>query len=397
VSAPVTLARPFAFVLCQPGAERALKRELAREQPSWSPAYQRPGLVTFKLDQSVGPELTLRSTFARQYGVSLGNEADLDAVVRTLRGLPTPLCLHVVERAPEDPDQHVPGERARQLEEQLRTRCVDRLSPSSRAKLGQLTLTVVVGDEPQMLLGLHRHATGRSPYPGGRYPITLPPEAPSRAYLKIEEAIAAFALPIQPGHTALELGAAPGGAVYALLRRGVHVLAVDPAELDARVLAFEGPHGARATHLRLAASDLRRDQLPAQIDWLLLDVHLAPGVALRAASRVASMYKRTLRGAVLTLKLNDWSFADRLDTYLAQAKEMGLVEPQARQLVSHRQELAIVGLTRLGREHASPPRPAKRALRRRAAESVAAVTSATDERAPIHAHTNADTRPKRPR
>lgn len=348
----------FAFVLCQPGAERALKRELAQRVPAWSPAYQRPGLVTFKLPEPAAPELALASVFARQHGISLGNQPDVDAVVSLLRSLPTPLCLHVVERAPEDPDRLVPSERVSHLESELRTRCVDRLSPTSKAKAGQLVLTVVLGDEPTLLLGLHRHSAGRSPYPAGRYPIELPAEAPSRAYLKIEEAIAAFELPLAAGHTALELGAAPGGAVYALLRRGVFVVAVDPAELDPGVLVYEGPGGARAQHLKLAAGEVSLDQLPASIDWLLLDVHLAPGVALRAASRFASHYKRTLLGAVFTLKLNDWSFADRIDSYLAQARELGLVDPRAKQLTSHRQELCIAGLTRRGvrREAEGQPR-----------------------------------------
>jgi 23S rRNA (cytidine2498-2'-O)-methyltransferase len=342
------LSASFVFVLCQPGAERALKRELVRSQPTWSPAYQGPGLVTFKLPQPATPELALQAVFARQHGISLGNLPDLDALVSALRKLPTPLCLHVVERAPEDVDNLVPSARVRSVEASLRARCVDRLSPSSKARSGQLVCTVVLGDEPTLLLGLHRHTPDRSPYPGARYPIELPPEAPSRAYLKIEEAIAAFRLPFAKGHTALELGAAPGGAVYALLRRGVHVIAIDPAELDPRVLAYEGPDGARARQLELAAGDVRTDQLPVSVDWLLLDVHLAPGVALRTARRFASHYKKTLRGAVFTLKLNDWSFADRVDSYLAQARELGLSDPTAKQLTSHRQELCIAGLTKLG-------------------------------------------------
>jgi len=357
------LSASFAFVLCQPAAERALKRELARIKPDWSPAYQRPGLVTFKLPEPQTPELALEAVFARQHGISLGNQPDLEAVSTVLRRLPTPLCLHVVERAPDDPDRATESARTTELELQLRKRNVDRLSPTSKARAGQLVLTVILGDEPTMLLGLHRHSPDRSPYPGGRHPIELPAEAPSRAYLKIEEAIAAFQLPVAKGQTALELGAAPGGAVYALLRRGVHVLAVDPAELDPGVLAFEGPDGARVQHLKLAAGDLQTAQLPTSVDWLLLDVHLAPGVALRTASRFASHYKRSLRGAVLTLKLNDWSFADRVDSYLAQARELGLVDPRAKQLTSHRQELCIAGLTRLGAR--SEGAAAKRAPRRR--------------------------------
>lgn len=339
----------FAFVLCQPGAERALKRELARSAPGWTPAYQRPGLVTFKLPEPASPELPLRSVFARQHGISLGSFADLDALVAQVRQWPTPLCLHVAERAPSEPDCLTASERVRSVEAELRRRCADRVSPTPRAKSGQLTLTVLV-DDPALFAGLHRHAPERCAYPAGRYPVALPALAPSRAYLKIEEAIAAFQLPLQPGQLALELGAAPGGAVLSLLQRGVSVIAVDPAELDPGVLAFEGPEGARATHLKLAAGEVQREQLPSAVDWLLLDVHLAPGVALKAAARFASQYRQSLLGAVLTLKLNDWSFADRLDTYLNQAREMGLVEPQARQLASHRQELAIVGLTRRGRQ-----------------------------------------------
>ena len=49
----------------------------------------------------------------------------------------------------------------------------------------------------------------------------MPAEAPSRAYAKIEEAIAWAQLPVRAGDVALEIGAAPGGAVMALARRGV--------------------------------------------------------------------------------------------------------------------------------------------------------------------------------
>jgi len=48
------------------------------------------------------------------------------------------------------------------------------------------------------------------------------------------------------------------------------------------------------------------------------------------------------------LKLNDWAFAEDVDSFLHQAAEMGLQAPRAKQLVSHRQELAVVGLTALG-------------------------------------------------
>ncbi|MDB4986353.1 MAG: putative SAM-depedent methyltransferase [Myxococcaceae bacterium] len=339
------------FILCQPGAEPALKRELALLEPGWAAAYQRPGLVTFRSDRPLTPDSTLRSVFARQYGVSLGNVSagDVAAVSDALVPLTEAVCLQVAERAPEEPDRSEPSERIRVLEAELRLRCASQLTATARAEPGQLVLSVIVGEDPTWLLGLHRHGITHSPYPGGRAPIALPSDSPSRAYLKIEEAIARYDLPLKAGDTALEIGAAPGGAAYALVRRGVSVLAVDPAAMDPRVLAFQGPRAARVTHLACAVGELKRDQLPARVEWLLLDVHLAPQVALRAARRLASLYKSTLLGAVLTLKLNDWRFADRVPAFLAQAREMGLVEPEAKQLVSHRQELAIVGLTARGR------------------------------------------------
>jgi hypothetical protein len=94
---------------------------------------------------------------------------------------------------------------------------------------------------------------------------------------------------------------------------------------------------------------LEAGQLPAQVDWLLCDVHLAPQVALRGVRRIVRMVRADLRGVILTLKLNDWSFLDRTDAFLAQVRELGVPAPRARQLASHRQEIVIAGLTSRGR------------------------------------------------
>jgi 23S rRNA (cytidine2498-2'-O)-methyltransferase len=174
--------------------------------------------------------------------------------------------------------------------------------------------------------------------------VRVPDDAPSRAYAKIEEAIQAFELPLCAGQLALELGAAPGGAAHALARRGLSVIAVDPAAMDPGVLAFEGPEGARVTHLQVAMGALNKAMLPAPVDWLLMDVHLAPQVALHGVARVVRMLAPRLRGLVFTLKLNDWSFAERIDGFVRQVAAMGVHEPRARQLPSHRQEIAIAGL-----------------------------------------------------
>jgi 23S rRNA (cytidine2498-2'-O)-methyltransferase len=350
----VPLSSEFAFALCQRGAETALKREAAQAVPGFAPAYQRPGLVTFRAPSSVTPDLELPLAFARSSGMSLGAVRDFEAAIERVAALPaTPLCLQVVERDLYRPGQeplgYVRGELAEVLDAALRRALPGKFTPSREAQRGELVLSAIVAKDDPWVLGLHRHRAGRSPHPGGGYPLSVPSDTPSRAFAKIEEAISAFDLPVRAGDTALELGAAPGGAAYALLRRGVSVVAVDPASMDPRLFEYPAPSGARLTHLDVTMAQLRREMLPRRVEWLLLDVHLAPQVALRAARKVAAWLRETLVGAVLTLKLNDWSLADRLQSFLAQAREMGLPEPRAKQLLSHRQELCIAGLTARGR------------------------------------------------
>jgi 23S rRNA (cytidine2498-2'-O)-methyltransferase len=348
----------FLFALCQRGAEVALKREAARRSPELAPAYQRPGLVTFRSPTGVTPELALPWVFARASGMSLGAARDLPAAIERIESfcqraqLASPLCLQVVERdlfrPDEEPAGYQRGALAAALERGLRESADRLFSARSLPEPGELVLSAIVAKDDPWVLGLHRHDQTRCPYPGGRYPLALPPDLPSRAYAKIEEAIQAFSLPIRAGDTALELGAAPGGAAYALLRRGVAVTGVDPGQMEPYVLSFRGPSGARLSHLQKPMGALTRAELPASVQWLLMDVHLAPQIALRTARKVASWFRDTLLGAVLTLKLNDWAFADQVDSFLAQAREMGLSAPCAKQLASHRQELCVVGLTGRG-------------------------------------------------
>ncbi len=357
VTQPATALRSeFVFVLCQHGAERALKHELTMAHPELRAAYQRPGLVTFRGEERA-LDAPLRSVLARSWGLSLGNHPDTEQLAEALLELqlPVPLCLHVAERerfrddaAPKD---HHAGAVAARIDAALRARLPSLFRASTRAEPGELVIDVVVGesDEP-LLLGAHLHTSDRerSPHPGGVYVYDVPEDAPSRAFRKIEECRLAFALPIRAGDVAVELGAAPGGAAYALLRQGVRVIGIDPAEMDPVVVSFTGPGGAQLTHVQLRMNAVDLQTLPREAQWLLLDVHLAPHVALREVSRFLAHYRRSLLGAVLTLKLNKWSFLDDLHRFKQEARALGLVDPIARQLPAHRQELALAGLTKLG-------------------------------------------------
>ncbi|MCX5743136.1 MAG: hypothetical protein NT062_11650 [Proteobacteria bacterium] len=220
------------------------------------------------------------------------------------------------------------------------------IGPGGPAEVGELVADLILApeddpmaDEPEVAawIGLHRHDASRAAEPGGGAPTDMPLDAPSHAFCKIEEAIAWAQLPMEAGQCAVELGAAPGGAVLALARRGLDVVAVDLGDLAAQVLASPG-----VTHLAKKVGSLGRADLPARVDWLLVDMNLAPQVVLHEIAHLLPGLVPTLRGAVFTLKLPDWAVVDELPRLVAQIAAFGLPDVRLRHLPSNRREVCCV-------------------------------------------------------
>lgn len=75
-----------------------------------------------------------------------------------------------------------------------------------------------------------------SPFPNGEAQFVENHEdPPSRAYLKLWEALTRLGEHPQPGERCLEVGASPGGWTWALAELGASVVAIDRAPLEARV------------------------------------------------------------------------------------------------------------------------------------------------------------------
>ncbi len=314
----------FAFATCLPGLEPAVKLDVARVRPALRFAYSRPGLVTFKSATPVAPDDIPPTAFARVWGRSIGPARDpADAAHQLAASGAT--RVHVFRR---DPDATV----------DLAPWCAALAEIQvGQAAPGDLVADVIVaGDEPAWL-GLHQQDEHHVAYPGSFFPIEVPADAPSRAYAKIEEAIAWANLPVAAGHVALEIGAAPGGAVMALARRGVEVWGVDTGELAPQVRALPGVH-----HLAMKVGALRWEELPPRVDWLLVDVNLAPQVALHEVARLMPRLRKTLRGAVITLKLNDFQFVSALPALTERIAGFGFDRVRLRHLPSNRRELCAV-------------------------------------------------------
>ena len=323
----------FVFATCLPGLEPALKLDLARARPELRLAYSRPGLVTFKSPRAVAPDDPPGSVFAWVWGQSIGplGGDPADPAIRAQLAAVGANRVHAFFRDPESAG----------VDAASRLAPWQALGPRGPAAPGERVADMIVapvdGDPPW--LGVHRHDRLRSPHPGGAIPVVVPDDAPSRAYAKIEEAIAWADLAVAPGQVALEIGAAPGGAALALARRGLEVWAVDTGALAPQVAALPSIH-----HLAKKVGALRWEELPAHIDWLLVDVNLAPQVALHEVRRLMPRLVGTLRGAVFTLKLNDWAFVAELPALVDRIRQMGLADVRLRHLPSNRREVCAVAL-----------------------------------------------------
>lgn len=344
----------FLFAVCQVGAEAALKDELTRLRAKMRLAFSRPGFITFKgttENFTFDPDYEFESTFARAYGVSFENCSGPDLeVARTIAAFARStaaknerLRLHAWDR-----DRYPSGEEPQGFEHDQNAARLARLLakdtiflPGNVAMASELVLDVICIESTSWWIGLHRHGPAHSPYPGGRPPVTVPPDAPSRAYLKMEEGLLRAGPLLQKGDVAVEIGSAPGGASLSLLRRGLSVTGIDPAEMAVQVLQHPG-----FKHVKMPAAAVQPEDLPKAAQWLVLDANEPPDVSLKAAARLAAIYKDSLLGVFLTVKLGDWSKAASLPAWLERVKAMGIVRPRATHLPSNRQEVFIYGITK---------------------------------------------------
>lgn len=340
----------FIFATCNAGSEASLKAEVARTHgPLLTPAFMRPQLVTWKSNRPLTAAFDLKSVFARVSGLSLGLCKSTDDITRAAAPAMAvkPFHLHVFPR--EVPEEGVSVEQWNRLNA-LRVEVATALTAAGlqlhatrSPDDGEWVLNLIVEpDKDHCLAGIHRHWPTRHPSPGALSHVVLPPESPSRAFLKIEQALEWRSLDAEgalAGLTALELGCSPGGGTYALLRHGVNVIGIDTGAMDARVINFTGPSNARLTHLPIAAGDLAAHPLPRRIDLLLSDMNLAPPVVLNYVEAVQKRVRA--KKLIITLKLNDPGMEARLPEFLAHFSRFAPGPVRATQLQANRREVCL--------------------------------------------------------
>jgi 23S rRNA (cytidine2498-2'-O)-methyltransferase len=154
--------------------------------------------------------------------------------------------------------------------------------PMPAAPLGSWTLL-----DPNTVLAAPR-CTSRFPNGEVRF-VEDRTGPPSRAYLKLWEALTLVGTHPGPGDVCLDLGSSPGGWSWALQRMGARVISVDRAPLDPAVALLPGIEHRRESAFALDPASIGPASIgPAaigKVDWLFCDVVCYPARLLALVER----------------------------------------------------------------------------------------------------------------
>lgn len=172
---------------------------------------------------------------------------------------------------------------------------------------------------------------------GGQRRMADDPAAPSRSYLKTEEAFVVLGREPVGGETVADLGAAPGGWSYSAAKRGAQVVAVDNGPLKGG--ALDNP---RIEHRREDAFRFK----PAagqRYDWLFCDMVEDPRRVLELVTQWTR--GRWCRHFVVNLKFGHADALALLD-HVRRSSESPLCDcavSHVRHLFHDREEFTLVG------------------------------------------------------
>lgn len=175
-------------------------------------------------------------------------------------------------------------------------------------------------------------------WPMGIPRLKFPSQAPSRSTLKLEEAFLHFLTEkereqrLRPGLQAVDLGAAPGGWTWQLVRRHIYVMAIDNGPMDNALL-----DSGLVKHKR---EDGFRYRPPKPVDWLVCDMVEQP-------VRIAELCARWLaqgwaREAIFNLKLpmkKRYQELERCRDLIEQVLEGRAYQLRMKQLYHDREEV----------------------------------------------------------
>lgn len=294
----------FHYFLCNEGSEKYLKEEVKLIYPELVFSFSTPGFLTFKEKRPLGKKL--RPVFCRHFGNFVAKANSFSELKHLL---PEKYLFYSLQ-----------GD----------------IYQNYNFKNNEWVYEVIEINKSMYYLGKFWSDRLKPSSPGGLFKIDLPKDAPSRAYLKIEEAIHYLQLNLKPNEAACEIGASPGGACFALLQRGLFVEGIDSGEMHSACI-----NNPNFTHHKVAIQEFNLHQLKRHVEWLLVDMNLAPEASLGEVEKIIMHLMPSLKGVFFTLKMTQFSLVKRVPMYLTIIQKMGLEVILATQLQSHKQEFLV--------------------------------------------------------
>lgn len=196
---------------------------------------------------------------------------------------------------------------------------------------GGLLAQVCVLGPTRAIISVTPAVEAHSLHAGGRARMRVDNDAPSRAAMKLEEALDWFGAAPSRGDRCVDLGAAPGGWTHVLLQRGAHVLAVDPGAMAPALAKHKN-----LEHIRGSAFEIEPE---SPVDWLFCDMVWRP---LEVAAMLAKWARRGWASMlVANIKLPMKQKAEFVKRILEILRDGGWHRVRARQLYHDREEVTV--------------------------------------------------------
>ena len=202
-------------------------------------------------------------------------------------------------------------------------------------------LHIFFPDKSTALIGIS-DPHNSAPWHMGVLRQSMPAEAPSRSTLKLAEAIEVFmdrgeqTRLLRRGMTAVDLGAAPGGWTWQLVKRGIRVTAVDNGPLKGVLVKHP-----LVQHLRQGGFKYAPGK---KVDWLVCDMVEQPSRVARLIEEwfVAGLTKHAIFNLKLPMKQRVAALDAALNGIRSRLDNEGInCRMQAKQLYHDREEVTV--------------------------------------------------------
>ena len=258
-----------------------LKEEVAEYYPNWKFNKGANGFVTYRVDKEYSLEEIhdFSVTFSLVTGkfIYRGTKEEVESLV---------------EKTKEEYQAHSIH----------RWDLVDESGQMGDRKTRGPVVEIIRTDEDEYVLGVRLQIRGDFAPFSGSTPIPPEPRTPSAAYYKLGEAFKRFRPLVGHEEVFLDIGCAPGGSTYYLLKKGYRVLGVDPLAVDKNVTE-DFPEG--FLPLNTSYANLKTKHLKGlpPVNWIVFDVDTPSLEALESLLKLMAKLEEC-KGLIFTVKLD---------------------------------------------------------------------------------------------